>query len=116
MKISFAQNADTQLKLDEQKATLDEVRSGMDQLKEKLEREQAQVQSRNRAWRKDLEKAISALAGVDCLWDYICIGTRYSHPNRRHVAAFSKPDEEGKENLVSPNSNWVQWSTQRHGA
>ena len=33
MKITSAQNADTQLKLDEQKATLDEVRSGMDQLK-----------------------------------------------------------------------------------
>ena len=62
MKTSSTQNADAQLKLDEQKATLDEVRSGIDQLKEKLEREQAQVQSRNRAGRKDLEKAISALA------------------------------------------------------
>ena len=77
MKITSAQNADTQLKLDEQKATLDEVRSGMDQLKEKLERERAQVHSRNRAERKDLEKAISALHVTSTIFALIISGTLF---------------------------------------
>ena len=75
MKISSIQNADTQLKLDEQKATLDEVRSDIDQLKEKLEREQTQVQSRNRAGRKDLDKAISALAVTTTIFTLVVSGT-----------------------------------------
>lgn len=75
MKISSVQNADTQLKLDEQKATLDEVRSDIDQLKEKLEREQTQVQSRNRAGRKHLDKAISALAVTTTIFTLVVSGT-----------------------------------------
>ena len=75
MKITSAQSADTQLKLDEQKATLDEIRSGIDQLKENLEREQAQVQSRNRAGRKDLEKAVSALAVTFTILPLVVAGT-----------------------------------------
>lgn len=62
MKISSTQNADMQLKLDRQKATLDEVRSDIDRLKDKLESEQAKVHTRNRAGRKALDKTISALA------------------------------------------------------
>ena len=118
MNISI-QNADTQLKLDEQKATLDEVQSDIDRLSEMLEREKAKVHSRNRAGRKNLDKAISALAinlYVGCLWDYICICTGHSHPSRGLVAAIRKPDQQGQDNLVSPKSNWVQWTTQRHVA
>ena len=75
MEISYNQNAGTQLKLDKQTATLDEVRSDIDQLKEKLEREQAQIQSRNRAGRKDLEKAISALAVTSTIFTLVVSGT-----------------------------------------
>ena len=61
MNISSTQNADTQLKPDKQKATLDEVRSDIDPLKDKLEREQAKVYIRKRAGRKVLDKTISVL-------------------------------------------------------
>lgn len=75
IRISFTQNADTQLKLDEQKATLDEVPSDVDQLKEKLEREQAQGRSSNRVGLKDLDKAISVLAVTSTIFTLIVYGT-----------------------------------------
>ena len=62
MKVSSTQHTDTQLKLYKQKATLNEVRSDIDWLKDKLEREQAKAHTRNRAERKALDKTISALA------------------------------------------------------
>ena len=75
MKISSTQNADTQLKLDKQKATLDEVRSDIDRLKDKLEREQAKVHSRTRAGRKALDKTISALAITSTIFTLVVSGT-----------------------------------------
>ena len=75
MDVSSTQNADIQLKLDKQTATLDEVRSDIDQLKEKLEREQTQVQNRNRAERRDLEKAISALTITSTIFTLAVSGT-----------------------------------------
>ena len=75
MEISSIQNVDTQLKLDEQKATLDEVQSDIDRLSETLEREQAKVHSRNQAGRKDLDKAISALAITSTIFTLVVSGT-----------------------------------------
>ena len=74
MKISSTQDADTQLKLDEQKATLDDVRSDTDWLKHKLEREQAEVHARNRAGRKAMDKTISALAITSTIFTLVVSG------------------------------------------
>lgn len=75
MEISSSENADTQLKLDKQTTTLDEVRSDIDQLKENLKREQAQVQSRTQTERKDFDKAISALAITSTIFTLVVSGT-----------------------------------------
>ena len=75
MKVSSTQNADTQLKLDKQKATLDEVRSDIDRLKDKLDRDQAKDHSRNRAGRKALDKTISALAITSTIFTLVVSGT-----------------------------------------
>ena len=75
MKVSSTQNADTQLKLDNQKATLDEVRSDIDRLKDKLEREQAKVHTRNGAERKALDKTISTLAITSTIFTLVVSGT-----------------------------------------
>ena len=75
MKISSTQNANTQLKLDEQKATLDEIRSHVDQLKDKLEREQAKVHPRNRAGPNALDLTVSALAITSKIFTLIFSGT-----------------------------------------
>ena len=75
MKISSTQNADTQLKLDEQKATLDGVRSDIDQLKDKLEREQAKVHTRHGAGRNALDMTISTLAITSTIFTLVVSGT-----------------------------------------
>ncbi len=75
MKTSSTQNADTQLKLDKQKATLDEVRSDINRLKDKLEGEQAKVHTRNRTGRKALDKTISALAITSTIFTLVVSGT-----------------------------------------
>ena len=75
MKISSTQNADTQLKLDEQKATLDGVRSDIDQLKDKLEREQAKVHTRHGAGRNVLDMTVSTLAITSTIFTLVVSGT-----------------------------------------
>ena len=73
--MSSTQNADTLLKLDKQKTTLDEVRSDIDQLKENLEREQAKIHTRNRVGREALDKTISALAITSTMFTLVVSGT-----------------------------------------
>ena len=75
MQISSTQNADTQLKLDKQKATLDGVRSDIHQLKDKLEREQAKAHTRKRVGQKALDMTISTLAITSKIFTLVVSGT-----------------------------------------
>ncbi len=118
VKISCTQNAYTQLKLDKQTATLDEVRSDIDRLKDKLEREQAKVYTRNRAGRKDVEKTISALAIASTIFALVVSGTIVTsiHDTATQAAYLSQLSGSrvriGRRPSSASIPNWFQWSAE----